>query len=255
VSINLTINNATLFNDKSDLYASARPLYPIELFEYISSLCQQHTHVWDCATGNGQAAIGLAKHFKQVEATDISQQQIANAFSHTNIHFSVQTAESTQFQDQQFDLVNVAQALHWFDFEQFWSEVYRVLKPGGLFVAYTYAWTTVTPQIDHVTDTYLKNIIEPYWAANNRLCWDGYRSVDFPFDQLDIPPFKMQMHWNLREYINFLHTWSATRRCIDDIGEAFFQQLQEALSTVWGPVDEVKNVSAPLTVIAGYINK
>jgi len=131
-----------LFSEKSDLYAQARPQYPQALFDFLSSCVAHHNSVWDCATGNGQAAVGLAKIFSHVQATDMSEQQIAHALAADNITYSVQSAEHTNFADQQFDLITVAQALHWFNFEKFWPEGLRVLKPGGVFSAWAYDWFT-----------------------------------------------------------------------------------------------------------------
>jgi len=124
-----------LFSEKSDLYAQARPQYPQALFDFLSSCVVHHGSVWDCATGNGQAAVGLAKLFVHVQATDMSEQQIAHALTAENITYSVQSAERTNFADQQFDLITVAQALHWFDFEKFWPEVLRVLNPAECFLS------------------------------------------------------------------------------------------------------------------------
>ncbi|MDA3809941.1 MAG: class I SAM-dependent methyltransferase [Spirochaetaceae bacterium] len=144
------MENSTLFEDKSDLYASARHLYPPELFKYISTIVRGNKNAWDCATGSGQAAVGLSPFFDRVEATDISNNQISNAFDRKNIKYSVQPAEETNFKNQQFDLVNVAQALHWFDFSTFWNEVQRVLKPNGLFITYSYSWSTISEKIDEI---------------------------------------------------------------------------------------------------------
>ncbi|WP_445361712.1 methyltransferase domain-containing protein [Microbulbifer sp. EKSA005] len=44
---------------------------------------------WDCACGSGQAAIGLAKLFSSVYATDISAEQIKAAKAHPKIHYQV----------------------------------------------------------------------------------------------------------------------------------------------------------------------
>ena len=57
------------FSDHSKLYASARPTYPEELFGFVASIAPARERVWDCATGNGQAAVGLARYFAEVEAT------------------------------------------------------------------------------------------------------------------------------------------------------------------------------------------
>lgn len=66
------METSKLFDDKADLYASSRPTYPKELFDFIASLVESHNEAWDCATGNGQAALGLSQVFSVVEATDIS---------------------------------------------------------------------------------------------------------------------------------------------------------------------------------------
>lgn len=124
------------FSVASAAYASGRPLYPTELFTWIASNCESHRKAWDCATGNGQAALGLAPHFECVEATDISAEQIEHCFPAPNISYSVQPAEQTMFPTSNFDLVAVAQALHWFDFERFWPEVWRTAKPNAFFCAW-----------------------------------------------------------------------------------------------------------------------
>jgi ubiquinone/menaquinone biosynthesis C-methylase UbiE len=129
---------------------------------YLSACCQQHQAAWDCACGNGQAAIGLASYFDAVYATDISQQQIANAKKHPKVIYSVQPSEHTYFHDDQFDIVCIAQALHWFDLAQFWPEVKRVLKPGGLFAAWGYSWFSVEAQVDRCIQTEVLEYLRPY---------------------------------------------------------------------------------------------
>src|SRR3954468_4081905 len=98
-----------LFSKQSDVYAKFRPTYPKELFEYILSFVQQRNSAWDCATGNGQAAVMLSDYFKNVEATDISEAQLANAVQKENINYRISPAEQTPFDDNTFDLVTVAQ--------------------------------------------------------------------------------------------------------------------------------------------------
>ncbi|MEP1444958.1 MAG: class I SAM-dependent methyltransferase [Paraglaciecola sp.] len=247
----MTIQTATLFADKSDLYASARPQYPSALFTFISDLVKNYDQAWDCATGNGQAAIGLAQKFKTVQATDISPQQVANSLLKSNIHYSVSPAEQTTFTNNQFDLVSVAQALHWFDFEKFWPEVNRVLKPDGLFVTFAYAWFTVSQTIDLAVEKYIKHVIAPYWPVNNQLVWNHYQDVDFPFVKLKTPELTLQNHWDLQQFMDYMHTWSATRRCIEAKGMDFFEQAKIQIGNQWGPPKKKRLVISPLTVIAG----
>jgi SAM-dependent methyltransferase len=246
-------DTSKLFNDKSDLYAQARPQYPAELFAFIKTLIPNANTVWDCATGNGQAAVGLSKVFDHVYATDISDEQIANHLRLDNVAFSVSPAERTVFANNMFDLVSVAQALHWFDFNKFWPEVQRVLKPGGAFITYAYSWFAITPQIDALVESEVKAVIAPYWAAQNQLVIDGYKDVEFPFEKAEVPKINLQIRWNFSQFMNYLHTWSATRRCMDDKGETFFEHAQDKLKKSWGDPTEIKTATAPLTIVAGYL--
>ena len=173
------METAKLFDDKSDLYVSYRPQYPDNLFEYISSLTDQHDAAWDCATGNGQAAIGLAEHFNHIEATDISENQILNSFFKKNIQYSIQPAETTEFKSNKFDLVNIAQALHWVDFTKFWQEVKRVLKPNGVFVTFFYHNFKLDHNISETVELHIRKKIKPYCTQNHNIFWNSYKENMF----------------------------------------------------------------------------
>ncbi len=226
-------------------------MYPDALFEYVASLPCTRDAAWDCATGNGQAAIGLSRHFDRVVATDVNEGQIAHAFPNNKIAYSVQAAEKTTNRDGQFDLVNVAQALHWFDLERFWTEVKRVLKPNGAFVASSYAWSRVDERVDAVIEQHLKHVIAPYWAPNNKLCWSGYQTVAFPFEPLPSPAFEIENHWRVDQYLDYLGTWSATKRCMAHRGPRFFDEVKTKVLKAWGGSHERRSVRMPLVVIAG----
>src|SRR5262245_31166204 len=97
------------FSKQANAYAKYRPSYPQELYDFILSKVERRETVWDCGTGNGQTAKELAKYFKKVFATDISEKQIQNAHIAENIFYSVQSAEQTNFPENSFDLVTVSQ--------------------------------------------------------------------------------------------------------------------------------------------------
>jgi ubiquinone/menaquinone biosynthesis C-methylase UbiE len=100
------------FSDASAHYAEFRPTYPDSLFAWLASLCNEHECAWDCATGSGQAASGLAKHYKQVVATDASSEQIIHASGTDNVSFRVASAEASWLASHSVDLITVAQAAH-----------------------------------------------------------------------------------------------------------------------------------------------
>ena len=96
------------FSGHASGYARFRPRYPAQLFRHLASLAPGHRRAWDCATGNGQAAVALAMHFERVIATDASAQQIENAVAHERVEYRVAPAESSGLDARSIDAVTVA---------------------------------------------------------------------------------------------------------------------------------------------------
>lgn len=241
-----------LFSEQSDLYAAARPQYPQAVYEFLASCLDRRERVWDCATGNGQAAIALAHYFTHVEATDVSAQQIANALPAANVHYSVQPAESTTFPDAYFDAIVVAQALHWFDLDRFWVEVDRLLRPGGIFATWSYTHFTIAADIDAVLKTTVLSPIQSYWSSRIQLMEGGYANIAFPFKAVATPMIAMQLSWNLLELLAYMRSWSATRQRIQAEGSQFFELASEQLASVWGDRDERKTVTMDFHLIVRH---
>lgn len=239
------------FSQQSDQYAAARPHYPAALFDFIAANAPATERVWDCGTGSGQAAIGLARVFASVEASDPSAAQIANALPAANVHYSVQPAEHTTFPDAHFDAVCVAQALHWFDFARFFPEVRRVLRPGGLFAAWGYAWFQVTPAFDAAFSSAVLQPLADDWAPQNALLWNGYAAVPFPFTTIAAPPFRITCAWNLHQLLSYVGTWSALRRYAERTGTELLNSAFPRLATEWGDPADVREIHMPLTLWMG----
>lgn len=174
----------------SDKYAKYRPTYPNELFDYLKSIVQNKQTAWDCGTGNGQVAFELAKIFDYVFATDISQSQIDNALQADNILYSVQAAEQTNFDNKQFDLIVVAQAIHWFDFDKFYAEVRRTAKEKALFCVIGYGRLQISEPIDNLITDFYTNVIGKYWDKERKYIDENYETIPFPFDEIKAPKFE-----------------------------------------------------------------
>src|SRR5215468_10618516 len=110
------------FSKQAAGYAKFRPRYPQELFDFLGSIAPSRQLAWDCATGNGQAAVGLASALAQIIGTDASEKQIANAQSYERVEYRVAPAENSGIESETIDLIMVAQALHWFDRDRFYTE-------------------------------------------------------------------------------------------------------------------------------------
>jgi SAM-dependent methyltransferase len=239
------------FSGRAALYSQFRPTYPRELFDWIATVSTRHEIVWDCATGSGQAAVGLSRIFDCVIATDASEKQIAMAEPHPSIEYRVATANASGLADGSVDAVTVAQAIHWLDHELFYSEARRVLRPGGLIVVWGYADPVIDdPRLDRIVHEYNRGTIESYWKPERDLILAGLRTIPFPFREIASPFFTMERAWTLRELAGYMRTWSATAAYAEALGADPVASVETELAEHWG--DGTHLVRWPLYIRAGY---
>jgi ubiquinone/menaquinone biosynthesis C-methylase UbiE len=241
-----------LFSRQSNHYARYRPRYPQELYDFVLGSVSGRRVAWDCATGNGQVATELARYFAQVEATDLSARQLAEAPALPNVRYRVSPAETTPFPDAQFDLVTVGQALHWFDFERFYAEVRRILRPGGVLAAWGYELLTVSPEIDELVNVFYRKTVGPYWAPERRYLEERYRTIPFPFDEVPAPEFTMEKTWTLDDLLGYFGTWSSVVGFKDAQGFDPVPDLGEQFRAHW-PEGGPKRVTFPVFLRLGRL--
>ncbi|WP_282018899.1 class I SAM-dependent methyltransferase [Salegentibacter mishustinae] len=227
------------FSSKSSSYAKYRPTYPQELYQFLKEKLHKTEKAWDCGTGNGQVAGALAKFFKEVQATDISQQQLDNTIIQPNIHYSVQAAEKTNFPDNSFDLITVAQAIHWFNFEAFYKEVARVLKPDGIIAVIGYSLFKSNPKTDEVILKFYHDFVGPFWDEERKYLDEKYKTIPFPFKELESPVFEQEYEWTFNHLMGYLKTWSAVKHYEKANGENPVELIEEELKTTFGAKNKV----------------
>lgn len=241
------------FSKHAKLYADARPSYPSALFEYLSSLCDAHDCAWDCATGNGQAAVQLARYFKKVIATDASQAQIENAKATDHVIYRVATAEDSGIPAHSVDLITVAQALHWFNFDKFFKEVKRVLKPKGVLAAWCYDLAeSKSTALNDLIKFFYSDITGPYWPKERKYLENHYENIPFPFKKLKTPDFSIKPHWNLKQLLYYFSSWSSVKYYERDKGENPVETwLKPRLEKIFHDLDEVIEVVIPVYLVVG----
>ncbi len=239
------------FSGHAAEYAKFRPHYPDELFEHLASISPRHELAWDCATGNGQAAVGLARHFEKVIATDASAQQIESAEPDKRISYRVAPAEASGIDSASVDLILVAQALHWFDLDRFFTEAKRVLKDDGVLAISSYKVLEITPEIDVIIWKFYRETTGPFWPPERDLVETDYKDIQLPFPELPHRQFEMRTRWNLNQLLGYLRTWSATQRFIAARGFDPVDSLAEELGTVWKNPEEVREIKWPLHLRVG----
>lgn len=243
------------FSKQSDVYLRYRPQYPGALYDYLVSLCAGRELAWDCGTGNGQAAVDLAAFFDRVIATDPSEQQINNAMVHDKVSYAVAKAEEAPLNDNSVDLLTVATALHWFDFDRFYPEAKRVMKPDAVIAAWAYGNPAGEPEINALIDQLHDNILGDYWLVENRLSENNYQNVPFPFEEIKGPEFKIEKLLNFEELTGLFNTWSAVQRYKDKNGSNPVQLIENELLLIWGDKEEPKLFTWQLALRVGRNKK
>jgi SAM-dependent methyltransferase len=240
------------FSRLSLAYASHRPSYPEELFDYLDTRVPAHTLAWDCGAGSGQATIPLARRFGRVLATDISAAMLQHAPGHPAVEYRVAPAEVSGLEDGCVDLVTVAQALHWLETEKFYAEAARVLVPGGVLAVWTYGKQRLDePALDHTLQRFYTEVVGPYWPAERRHVESGYRTLSFPFPESVPPSLVMQEDWKLAQLLGYVGTWSATQRFREAVGHDPVDRLGRDLEQHWGDPSASRRILWPISLRLG----
>lgn len=242
-----------LFSVQAVDYARYRPSYPNSLLDTVLPFVTNRQVAWDCATGNGQAALLLADHFIRVIATDISEKQLALAKKNEKIDYIICAAEHTPIPANSVDLITVAQAYHWFNFSAFEAEVRRVGKPGSVIAIWAYNLpTTNNSFVNNILEQFYKDITGPYWDPERRYIDEGYTTVPFNYTVTLETQLSINCKWSAKDMAGYLGSWSAVQHFITDKKYHPFKLIADELNRHWKP-DEIKPVSFPLFLKCGVL--
>lgn len=239
-------------------YSRFRPRYPQTLYDvlckYVSPL--PSGPAVDVACGSGQATVQLAKRgFHPVIGVDCSRAQLEHAGQSAGVEYIYGTAETLPFEEEQVALITVAQGAHWFDIPQFYSEVNRVLAPGGTLALWTYAKSRFSdPFTENIVmgqfDVYLQE--KSFWDPKRTLVDNQYQDIPFAFpdhERIDSGcdiTFPVNSTWIL----GYVRSWSAYesyRKSLDNPDDDFTNTLADKLQERLG--NTTINVTFPVTLM------
>ncbi len=149
------------------------------------------------------------------------------------------------------DLVTVAMAVHWFDFEPFYSAVRRVLVSRGVLAVWGYHLPVIEPAIDRILERYYRDVLRGYWSERMTYVDEHYRTLPFPFDELAPPELDMRADWELDQLAGFLTSWSATQRYREERGRHPVSLIWSELTEAWGAAQQQRRVRWPLYLRVG----
>ena len=253
IKIDLNIKTMKdLFSQHSLLYKQARPNYSIQILKEILQHVPESGFAWDCGAGSGQFTQLLAPYFDHVVATDISDAQLQHAPYFDNVSYQVQAAEQTSIPTQSIDLVTVAQAIHWFDFEAFYSEVKRVLKPQGVVAAIGYGLIQLQDAaLNHLIQQLYFETLKDYWDSERRYIDECYQTIPFPFQEKAVPTLSLQYQWTAQQLLSYLNIWSALNHYQEQHADDPLQLISKALKAA----PEHLDVTFPVLMRVGTLQK
>lgn len=222
------------FSSFAETYRRARPRYPDALFDHLAALAPGHSLAWDCATGNGQAAVSLAERFERVIATDISPQQIEQAIPHERVEYRASTADDSGIASASVDLITVAQAVHWFDRPAFFSEAKRVARPGGILAVWTYHLCQIDDAVDGVLSPFYWDVVRPYFPEGIAYVDDRYERIGLPEPVVSVETFDATTEWALEQLVAFIYSWSGTQERMRVSGDDPVAEVRPRLAAAWG---------------------
>ncbi|PBQ30288.1 SAM-dependent methyltransferase [Sphingobacteriaceae bacterium] len=242
------------FSLQSEQYLKFRPGYPSALVKFLTEIVRTRESAWDCGTGNGQLAFELSKNFKQVYASDISESQVKEASAKANIQYLVESAEKTSFADNSFDLITVAQAIHWFNFAAFYAEAQRTIKRGGVLAVIGYGLLKTGTETDAVISELYGKVLGGYWDKERKYIDENYKTIPFPFEELIAPEFPNEYEWTFDQLIGYLQTWSAVKHYEKQKNENPVLTMLPELQKAWG-AEIVRKIKFPILLRLARIQK
>lgn len=232
-------------------YAEYRPRYPAALFEWLAGLAPGRRVVWDVATGSGQAATMLARHFDRVLASDASVAQLGARTRSPGVHYFAERAEASAVAAHRADLITIAQAYHWLDHPRLHAEVDRVIAPDGTFAVWCYGSLAVGPELEDRFTRFYDGTVGGFWPDERKHVELGYRHFEIPIDEVASPPMRIDADLTLAQLLGYVRSWSAVGRYIKVNGRDPVPAFGEELAALWGDPATPRSMSWPMSVRAG----
>ncbi|MCL2300921.1 MAG: class I SAM-dependent methyltransferase [Firmicutes bacterium] len=160
---NVTQENIDRFSGFADLYNASRPVPP-EIIRtcILKYLASSPELVVDIGSGTGLSTMiwhGIASRVIGIEPNDDMRSAAEASVSAGNVAFQKGYSNRTGLPEGCADVVTISQAFHWMDIPSTLDEVWRILKPGGVFAVYDADWP---PCVDWM--------VEKEYRALNRKC-------------------------------------------------------------------------------------
>ncbi len=115
-----------------------------------------------------------------------------------------------------------------------------------------YSLLRISPEIDPIISHFYTQVIGPYWDQERKLVDEQYRTIPFPFQEVQTPSFEFSFHWTLEHFLGYISTWSSVQKYIRQNGNDPIEKLGAELKLLWKT--ETRKVAFPLFLRLGKIH-
>ena len=227
---------------QAQAYALSRPETPIQVAKKTIEYMKLRTplpqsELYDCmidvGCGNGQSTAIFAPYFKEIIAIDPSEKQIERAKQNNkflNIKYQVGQAEKL-LGENNVDLVTSGQAVHWVDFQAFFKQCRKVLKPSGCLLLHGYDRPRIYPKFLHrsssaaiaaeelFSDFYSKCPFHP-----RRKHVDDHYETIFKMiksnHKTKVESIQNTKYGTLADFVQYLRTWSGYQAYLKNLSKS-----------------------------------
>jgi hypothetical protein len=78
-------------------------------------------------------------------------------------------------------------------------------------------------------------LTKPYWATQVHYIWEEYKTLPFPFKEIQAPALSMEAYWDLETFMGYHWSWSATQEYVQQKGANPLELIEKELRAAWGP--------------------
>jgi SAM-dependent methyltransferase len=211
-------------------------------------------------------ALQVSEHYKQVIATDISEEQLKHAIQHPQVQYFHSPSSMSDDElvnliggENSVDLVVVATAVHWFDLEKFYPVVNRVLKkPGGVVAVWSYNIIQVSPDMDPLLRKFYEGTF-PFQNPKAMYAFECYKTLPFPFESVGVgcegQPLELDMprEMSFERLLKLLSSASAVNTAKEQGVNLLSEEVVRELGSAWGGPELVRTVNYKSYMLAGKV--
>lgn len=225
------------FGAWAELYWRFRPIYPAPVFALLSALVRDRARLCiELGAGSGQATTSLLERFERVIAIE-PDAAMAKLMPHApRLETLIVAAEEYAGPDQRADAVVAASALHWMDQSAITGRAAGWLRPGGVFMAFSYGAVQVPGAPAAVQRVLHRHAQRTRAHVDPRLSHFApyHRSLEASGAYHGVETFELfaDHRWGARELAGFLMSTSYGHAAAVSTGDAtaYFQALVDELT-------------------------